>query len=80
LAEPDPTPRGSVTTAHIKRQRAPVLACRVSDDALDEHQHEDGHPTRLDLALQNLKCADRGAVKTKVLSLKPGASPPKLAA
>ena len=38
------------------------------------------HPTRRDLALQNFECADCGAVKTKVLSLKPGAPPPELAA
>jgi predicted outer membrane repeat protein len=40
----------------------------------------DPHPTRHDLALQNFACAQGGAVKTKVLSLKPGAPPPELAA
>jgi hypothetical protein len=38
------------------------------------------HPTRRDLALQNFKCANCGAIKTKVISLKPGAPPPELAA
>jgi hypothetical protein len=38
------------------------------------------HPTRRHLALQNFECADCGAVKTKVLSLKPGAPPSELAA
>jgi len=38
------------------------------------------HPTRCDLALQNFECADCGPVKTKVLSLRPGAPPPELAA
>ncbi len=38
------------------------------------------HPTRRDLALQNFECADCGAVKTKVLSLKSRGRSPELAA
>jgi len=38
------------------------------------------HPTRRDLALQNFECADCGAVKTKVLSLKSREPSPELAA
>jgi hypothetical protein len=38
------------------------------------------HPSRRDVALQNFECSDCGVVKTKVLSLKPGAPPPELAA
>jgi hypothetical protein len=38
------------------------------------------HPSRSEFALQNLECADCGPVKTKILSLKPGAKAPELAA
>jgi hypothetical protein len=38
------------------------------------------HPTNPDLALQNFECADCGPVRTKILSLKPGAPRPELTA
>jgi hypothetical protein len=38
------------------------------------------HPTNPDLALQNFECADCGPVKTKIISLKPCAPAPELAA
>ena len=38
------------------------------------------HPTDHDLALQNFECSECGPVKTKIISLKPGKSPPELAA
>jgi ssDNA-binding Zn-finger/Zn-ribbon topoisomerase 1 len=38
------------------------------------------HPTRRDLAIHNFHCAHCGPVKTKIVSLQPGAPPPELAA
>ncbi len=38
------------------------------------------HPTRRDVALHNFQCVDCGPVKTKVISLEPGASRTELAA
>ena len=38
------------------------------------------HPTRYDLAIHNFECADCGAVKTKILLLKPGVSRFKVSA
>ena len=40
----------------------------------------EAHPSRRDIALENFVCADCGPVKTKIISLKPGAPPPELAA
>ena len=38
------------------------------------------HPTRSELAFQNFECADCGAVRTKVYTLKPGEPLPELPA
>jgi hypothetical protein len=38
------------------------------------------HPSCQDLALHKFICADCGPVKTKIISLKPGESPPEVAA
>jgi hypothetical protein len=38
------------------------------------------HPSRRDLAIHNFQCVDCGLVKAKIYSLKPGNSPPELAA
>jgi len=40
----------------------------------------DLHPSRPDLAIHNLLCADCGPVKAKIVSLKPGVASPELAA
>jgi hypothetical protein len=40
----------------------------------------EAHPSRRDVALQNLQCAACGVVKTKVVSLRPGRPSPELAA
>jgi len=37
------------------------------------------HPSCQDLALHKFICADCGPVKTKIISLKPGESPPEVA-
>jgi hypothetical protein len=34
------------------------------------------HPTRNDLAVRSVYCANCGPVKTKIISLEPGESPP----
>ena len=38
------------------------------------------HPTRADVELRNFRCATCGPVKTVAISLRPGTSPPELAA
>jgi uncharacterized Zn finger protein len=40
----------------------------------------ESRPSNRDLALQNFECADCGLVKTRILSLRPGAKTPELAA
>jgi hypothetical protein len=45
--------------------------CRKCRKPIEETSVEP-HPTRRDLAIHNFRCANCGALKTKVLFLKPG--------